>query len=100
MKISVQESGKACSFGSSPSAKILPSERPRKIGSINNAASAILSPLEKGMSVAEAALSSIPDTRDEIVKDLKDRINSGEYKVNGSEVAEMMIRRLKADRIR
>ena len=59
-----------------------------------------LSPLEKGMAVAEAALANVPDIREDFVNDLKERIAKGEYKISGAEVAEMMIRRLEADKIR
>lgn len=52
------------------------------------------------MLVAEEALAGVPDTRDDIVSELKERIQSGEYQVSGQEIAEMMLRRLAADRIR
>ena len=41
-----------------------------------------------------------PDIRDDIVMQLKERIESGEYKVSGEEIAEMMIRRMRADQTR
>jgi len=45
-------------------------------------------------------IAKVPDTRDEIVMELKERISKGEYKVSGEEIAEMMIRRTRADNIR
>ena len=43
---------------------------------------------------------SAPDIRDDIVMELKERIEKGEYDVSGEEIADMMTRRMKADRIR
>ena len=43
---------------------------------------------------------SAPDIREEIVMQLKERIEKGEYKVSGEEIVEMMVRRMKADRAR
>ena len=41
-----------------------------------------------------------PDVREDVVMRLKERMEKGEYKVSGEEVADMMVRRMKADRIR
>ena len=41
-----------------------------------------------------------PDVREDIVMQLKERIEKGEYKVSGEEIADMMIRRMKADKTR
>ena len=43
---------------------------------------------------------SAPDVRQDIVMKLKERIEKGEYKVSGEEIAEMMVRRMQADRTR
>jgi len=45
-------------------------------------------------------VTDIPDVREDIVMQLKERIEKGEYTVSGQEIAEMMVRRMKADRIR
>ncbi len=42
----------------------------------------------------------MPDVREDIVMQLKERIENGEYEINGDEITEMMTRRMKADRIR
>lgn len=101
MKISINECNKAA-LGTGESAKgqekILPEKMPRKKPGTGPAAH--LTPLEQGIAVAEAALRNIPDTRDDIVDDLRKRIESGEYKVSGEDVADMMMRRRAADRIR
>lgn len=52
------------------------------------------------MLVAEEVLADVPDTRDELIEELKERIQKGEYQVSGAEIAEMMLRRLAADKIR
>ncbi len=100
MKISSIESGKAGS-GTLPvgQEKILPKDMPRKRAS-DRVAAAQLTPLEQGIAVAEQALEHIPDTRDDIVEDIRKRIEAGEYKVSGEEIADMMMRRRAADRLR
>lgn len=49
--------------------------------------------------VTEAA-SHLPDVREQIVSSLRERIEAGTYFVSGEEIAEMMIRRTLADRVR
>lgn len=100
MKISGIESIRAAASQGATQPKILPKNRPKGLVSSRPANAASLSPLEKGMAVAEAALAGVPDTREEIVAELKERIEKGEYKVSGEEIAEMMLRRRAADRIR
>lgn len=46
------------------------------------------------------ALSQVPDVREQIVASLKERIESGTYQVTGEQIAEMMVRRSLADRLR
>ncbi len=46
------------------------------------------------------AVNEASDVRDDIVMSLKERIDKGEYKVSGEEIADMMIRRMKADKVR
>lgn|GEM_PF-588626 len=100
MKISGVESGKATTSRGTAEIKILPKDRPKGLISSHEGGSGQLSPLEQGMLVAENALKDVPDTREEIVNELKERIDKGEYKVSGAEIAEMMLRRRAADRIR
>ena len=45
------------------------------------------------------SLTQIPDTRDQIVASLKERIESGTYRVSSEHIAEMMVRRAVADRM-
>ena len=99
MKISGAESNKAA-VNPSAEARILPENRPKGLVSMRQQSAASLSPLEQGMAVAEAALKDVPDTREQIVNELKARIEKGEYQVSGAEIAEMMLRRRTADNIR
>ena len=41
-----------------------------------------------------------PDIREDLVMELKEKIDKGEYKTSGEKIADMMIRRMKADRVR
>lgn len=41
-----------------------------------------------------------PEAREDIVMELKERIEKGEYHVSGEDIADMMIRRAQADRVR
>ena len=49
--------------------------------------------------VAETVESS-PEVRDDIVASLRERIEAGTYQVSGEAIAEMLIRRTLADRLR
>jgi flagellar biosynthesis anti-sigma factor FlgM len=103
MKISYTESGKAAARSrtvGAESGKILPADRPRGLVSAKNKSGQYASPLEQGMAIAEAALAETPDVREDVVSEIKERIQKGEYKVSGQEIADMMLRRLAADRIR
>ena len=55
--------------------------------------------LREGQRVAKA-VASTPDIREEIVASLREQIESGAYRVSGEQIAEMMLRRHQADRIR
>jgi len=100
MKISQVESGKAVFSKGGVEEKILPKDRPKGLVTTKARTGKALSRLEQGMAVAEAALANVPDVREEFVEEIKQKIKSGEYKIDGKEVAEMMLRRLSADRVR
>lgn len=99
MKISKVESGRAY-INTGVEEKILPKERPFSSTRINSKEQAFISPLAQGMAVAEEALKAVPDVREDIINSLKERIQNGTYKVSGEEIAEMLIRRNSADKIR
>jgi len=100
MKISDVECARAYGFACRPEARILPEGRMRGELADRELRQKDLSRLEKSMAVAEAALVEIPDTREDLVQELKAKIERGEYGVSGEKIADMMLRRLSADRIR
>ena len=93
MKISIVESGKALANTGAAEAKILPKDRPRGHSSLRDKPGRKLSPLEQGMAVAESALAEVPDIREDLVNDLKDRIARGDYTISGKDVADMIDRK-------
>lgn len=56
--------------------------------------------LEEAHHVADRLHEQGSDVREDVVASLRARVESGSYQVSGEQVAEMMIRRLIADRIR
>ncbi len=100
MKISRMETGRASGSQTAAQEKILPKEGVKGQKRIDSESKVGASPLEKGMMAAHEALKDVPDIREEHVERLKKAIDSGEYQINGEEVAEMMMRRLSADKIR
>ena len=46
------------------------------------------------------AMDSVPDVREDVVASLRARIEAGTYSVTGEQIAEMLVRRFYADRIR
>jgi flagellar biosynthesis anti-sigma factor FlgM len=99
MKISRVEFGKV-STNTAAQTKILPETMTKFSFDVAASRKTQLSPLEKGMIVAKEAINELPDTREEIVSSLRKRIQTGEYTIDGNEVADMMMRRLAADKIR
>ena len=45
-------------------------------------------------------LNATPETRDDLVAKLRQQVSSGTYKVSGADIADQMVRRAQADRIR
>ena len=101
MKISSTECGNAAASApySEAREKILPKDMPREKTS-QGMQKKHLTPLEQGIAVAKEALEQIPDVREDIVEEVRNRIEKGEYRVSGEEVADMMMRRRAADRLR
>ncbi len=98
MKITEVESGKAGGPQQSPSASILPEEFRANLHQpkAGRAKTSREEAIEAGMKAVEA----VPDVREDVVAEIKAKIESGQYQVSGEAVADMMIRRMKADRIR
>lgn len=49
---------------------------------------------------ATAAVNATPDVREDLVSSLKQRIDSGNYHVSSSDIADMMMRRTTADQLK
>jgi len=98
MKISSSEYTKSHTV--STDARILPEGNVKGLVRSDSSIKRSTSPLEHGMTVAKEALNTVPDVRVDIVDDLKRKISSGEYNVSGEDIADMMLRRLGADRVR
>jgi anti-sigma28 factor (negative regulator of flagellin synthesis) len=67
---------------------------------VSTGANVILALESPDMQTINAALSEVPDTREQLIASLKERIESGTYQVTGEQIAEMMVRRSLADRMR
>ena len=59
-----------------------------------------LSSMAQDIQRVKRILDETPDVREEQVQALKERIESGNYKVSGAEIADLIVRRAYADRIR
>jgi len=57
-------------------------------------------PAEDEVERVAELVAGAPDTRDELVESIKARIEAGTYHVSSEEVADLMVRRAFADRIR
>lgn len=64
------------------------------------AAQVELSSQAQALASAKAAMEAAPDTRDDLVTQLKAQIDGGTYQVSGKDIADQMLRRAQADRIR
>jgi anti-sigma28 factor (negative regulator of flagellin synthesis) len=87
--------------------QLRPSQMESSIGTITTAPArratavvgSVLPETGEARRVAEA-MGGLPDVREEIVASLRARIEAGTYFVSGDQIAEMMLRRLLADRVR
>ena len=109
MKISSTESIRAGQIAPvSSTSGIAPAARSADAGSgAAPAATVELSPQAQALSAAKAeaarfapAVAAVPDTRDTLVADLKARIDAGTYHVSGQDIADQVVRRAQADRLR
>lgn len=99
MKITATESGQAGGARYSAEIAILPAgvgPGTREAGPNRRTPSS----REEAIEVAIAAVAELPDVREDLVAELRAKVERGEYKVNGEEVADMMLRRMRADSIR
>lgn len=64
------------------------------------AAQVELSSQAQTLASAKAAVDAAPDMRDDLVANLKAQVDAGTYNVSGKDIAEQMVRRAQADRVR
>jgi flagellar biosynthesis anti-sigma factor FlgM len=64
------------------------------------AAQVELSSQAQAIASAKAAVDATPETRDDLVARLKSQVDAGTYQVSGKDIAEQMLRRAQADRLR
>lgn len=74
-------------------------EQSASVQSNGPAASVEISSAAKDLQRIKTMVSSQPDTREDLIQSIKTRIDNGTYKVSGSEIADLMVRRAYADRI-
>jgi len=70
------------------------------VNSIAPAASVEVSAAANEIQRVKKLVDQTPDIREDIVQSIKARIESGTYKVSSEDVADLMLRRAQADRIR
>jgi negative regulator of flagellin synthesis FlgM len=63
------------------------------------AATVELSSQAQTVASATGAVNAVPETRDDLVANLKAQIDAGTYSVSSSDIADQMIRRARADQI-
>ena len=100
MKIAQNEAVNAARFGqieSTSSATSAPSAGDSSVVTESPAATVSFSSQAQDIAKAKAAVNASPDVREDLVASLKSQIDSGTYKVSGSDVADMMMRRIAAD---
>ncbi len=54
----------------------------------------------QAIAVAAVAVDAAPDVREDLVAKLKSQVDAGTYHVSGKDIAEQIVRRSQADRIR
>ena len=69
-------------------------------GGTTPASSVEVSSMAQDIQRVKRILDETPDVREEQVQALKERVESGNYKVSGAEIADLIVRRAYADRIR
>jgi flagellar biosynthesis anti-sigma factor FlgM len=103
MKISNVESNRIGEVVASNRPQIVtsaPELQPDKNGAGGNRAATVeLSQEGQALATARRAVDATPDTRDELVSRLKDKVDSGNYHVSSSDIAEQMITRAQDNRL-
>lgn len=105
MRISGEQSNLAANVGpvhgiSAPASTSNAGQTSSDSSAVSSAATVSFSSRAQELANAKKAVASAPDTRDDLVQSLKTKVESGTYKVSGSDIAEMMFRRHAADNIK
>jgi|GEM_PF-1648204 Anti-sigma-28 factor, FlgM. len=85
---------------SSPSLGKMSTARARSAASLAETEEMDIASHRDEVTMVVASVSRAADVREQVIASLRERIQSGDYVVSGEQVAEMMVRRLLADRIR
>ena len=101
MRISGEESARAAQVSNVTSAasKTAAEGAQASTGDTSPAAMVTLSAKAQQIGQVKSAVNAIPDVREDVVASLKQQIDSGQYKVSSSDIAEMMMRRHAADQV-
>ncbi|MEO7715545.1 MAG: flagellar biosynthesis anti-sigma factor FlgM [Capsulimonas sp.] len=102
MKISNNESLRAGQVSSiTPAPRVAATPQNGPTGTTGTPAAEVqLSSQAQTLSAAMQAVNAAPETRDDLVTKLQKQISDGTYKVSGADIADQMVRRAQADRIR
>jgi len=80
--------------------KTAKSAKAPKTGPVQQKDEVVLSSKAQEFSQIYQAIKAMPEVREERVKELADKINAGNYRVDAKDVAEKMIGRIMADRLK
>ncbi len=103
MKISLDEYSRVLQFSRTGrvGAAVLPAPPPVDAQrDVPPAASVELSPRAQEIRQIQFLLDEIPEVREEIVQELRRKIEAGEYNVSSAEIADLIVRRAIADNVR
>ncbi len=80
--------------------KVTKSANADKASQVQRRDEVVLSSAAKEFGPMLQALKNMPDVREDKVKEISEKIQSGNYTIDGREVADKMIGRIMADRLR
>lgn len=103
MKISLDEYSRVLQLSrmGRVDAAVLPAPAPDELqGELPPAAKVELSPRAQEIRRIKFILDEIPAVREEIVQELRQKIEAGEYNVSSAEIADLIVRRTVADNVR
>lgn len=102
MKISIEEVSRVLEAQG-----VAPKRTPNGNGSGNGtnghaapAASVEISPRAQEIARVRAEVQAAPEVREDLVESIRARLEAGEYRVSSEDIADLMLRRAYADRVR